>query len=168
MNNAHELDAKARFVKAARSFCDFAELPYAGDDREMHVVRRHLATLFDLGIALPYCTMYEYDPAPLPEDAWGEVFKRFGSLPVNYYGEVCDPLEVPADTAGLGDLADDLADTWRDLKRGLSLFDAGYEEDAAAYWYESFHIHWGEHVSSALRVVQYWCTRTAGNAHREP
>ncbi len=49
MNNAHELDAKARFVKAARSFCDFAEMPYAGDEREMHVVRRHLATLFDLG-----------------------------------------------------------------------------------------------------------------------
>ncbi len=167
MNNAHVRDVPTHFLHAARSFCAFAEAPYVGDEHEMYVVRRHLVTLFSLGLALPRCEIYQYDPAPLPEDAWAGVFKRFGSLPVQYYGQVCNPLEVPPGTVGLGDLADDLADTWGNLKEGLSLFDAGYEEDAAAYWFEHFHIHWGRHVSSALDIVQCWCNAAGWNAHRE-
>lgn len=145
------------FAIAVRGFCDWAQLatPDTTSKSEMLLARRHLSTLFTMAVDLPQCEC-EWADSTLTDDDWTATFKRFGQLPVGYYGAICDPLEVPAGEAALGDLADDLADIWRDLKEGLILFDSGDREAASFRWQESFAIHWGDHAANALAVVHSW------------
>jgi hypothetical protein len=49
-------------------------------------------------------------------------------LPLNHYSTCFDPLIVPAEEPVVGSIPDDLADIWRDVKRGLALYEAGYVE----------------------------------------
>lgn len=51
-------------------------------------------------------------------------------------------------------LADDLADIWRDMKRGLLALDAGAAEDDVIWeWRFGFRTHWGRHATEALRAL---------------
>ena len=65
------------------------------------------------------------------------MFTRFSALPVNYYGECLHRLQIESGETCLGDLADDLADIWRDVKRGLEVFDAGDIEGATIEWHQA-------------------------------
>lgn len=96
------------------------------------------------------------EAAEISDDEWTKVFKRFRALPFNYYGEVFNPLIVPAEEPVVADLADDLADIWRDLKPGLQLFEAGHHSAAAWHWRFLFKIHWGHHAIGALYALHYW------------
>lgn len=156
-------DAIIRFAHAAREFCLWAEGTPAAGEIEMLIARRHLANLFALALDLPNIACDVNEPAKISHEAWTSIFKRFRVLPVNYYGHCFDPLQVPADEPTIGDLADDLADTWRDLKGGLDLYDAG-EVNAAAYaWREGFTIHWGRHAAGALYTLQCWAQEFGDN-----
>ncbi|QNA90194.1 DUF5063 domain-containing protein [Massilia sp. Dwa41.01b] len=148
------------FTLAVRQLCDWAQdaSPLGTPKSEMLAARRHLSVLYAMAVDLPRCEC-EWVERPLSHEEWSIVFKRFGTLPVGYYGSVCDPLEVPAGEAALGDLADDLADIWRDLKEGLLVFDDGHREAGVAVWQESFDTHWGEHAVNALGVIHYWLAR---------
>lgn len=145
------------FATAVRGFCDWAQssAPATTKKSEMLIARLHLSRLYAMAVELPQCES-EWTDSTLSLEEWKVVFQRFGQLPVGYYGSVYDPLEVLAGEASLGDLADDLADTWRDLKEGLMLFDAGDLLSAGSKWQESFTIHWGYHAAKALAVVQFW------------
>lgn len=151
------------FALAARQFCDWAECKSsAGTARsEMLVARRHLSSLLVMAVNLPQFECAWRD-STLTHDDWTETFERFGVLPVGYYGGVCDPLEVPAGDTALGDLADDLADIWRDLKEGLLLFDKGERNAGGFSWQDSFDTHWGQHAADALAVIQFWLTQNRG------
>jgi hypothetical protein len=148
------------FALAVRFYCDWASSPgTAGSAQsEMLTARRHLASLFAMAVNLPRyeCDWVEREPTDVE---WTKTFKRFGELPVGYYGNICNPLDVPAGEAALGDLADDLADIWRDLKEGLTIFEEGYRDAAGWQWLESFTIHWGEHAINALAVIHFWLGR---------
>ncbi len=52
-------------------------------------------------------------------------------------------------------LADDLADVYRDLKKGLDAFGRSDDNDHRAVedWKLFFVIHWGDHCASALRAL---------------
>lgn len=145
------------FAAAVRSYCDWAASTMATETAksEMLTARRHLSSLYAMAVNLPAYECDWVERAPT-KDEWSKTFNRFGELPVGYYGSICDPLEVPAGEAALGDLADDLADIWRDLRKGLTIFDEGYREAAGWQWQESFTIHWGEHAVNALAVIHFW------------
>jgi hypothetical protein len=145
-----------RFADAARDYCRWAEAAPSAAETDMLIARRHLASLTALALDLPDAACDANDPVPIPTEAWRSVFKRFGELPVNYYNNCIDPLHAVGAEPSLGDLADDLADIWRDLKGGLLLFDAGQAGAAACAWREGFAIHWGRHAASALFVLQCW------------
>jgi hypothetical protein len=81
-------------------------------------------------------------------------FRRFGSLPFNFYSECFNPLVVPAEEPVIADFADDLADIWRDVKPGLLLFRAG--DRAAGHWRFHFDVHWGHHATAAMYALQAW------------
>jgi hypothetical protein len=156
-------DAITHFASAAREYCLWAEA--APGETDMLVARRHLASLIAFALVLPDAAPDSKDPDAIPTDAWRAIFQRFGELPVNYYNNCVDPLHACGAEPSLGDLADDLADIWRDLKGGLVLFDAGHAIAAAFAWRESFITHWGRHASSALYIVQCWVQMQAtGNA----
>ena len=149
-------DATTRFANAARGYCLWAEAPPGACETDMLTARRHLASLIAFALDLPDTACDANDPRKISQEAWRSVFKRFGELPVNYYSNCVDPLHASGAESSLGDLADDLADIWRDLKSGLVLFDAGNVAAAAFAWREGFVIHWGRHAASALYVLQCW------------
>ena len=69
---------------------------------------------------------------------------------------------APADTTDertQGDLADDLADIYRDIKPGLTAWNTGddaYLEDIFYQWLQQGHIHhWGRHAVNAMRALHW-------------
>lgn len=153
----------SNFAESARAFCDWAEGDASSAEIEVETARRHLARLYALALGLPVADSDEAEPTEISGEAWKAVFKRFGCLPINYYSVCFNPLAVPAEEPCIGDLADDLADIWRDLKRGLSLFDSGHIEAAIFEWRDNFNIHWGRHAASALYVLQCWTLESGGD-----
>ena len=90
------------------------------------------------------------------QDDYRAIFQRFGSLPFNYSTECFDPIAVPAEEPVTADLADDLADIWRDVKAGLILYDQGERSAAGWQWVIQFSAHWGHHATAALYAIQSW------------
>jgi hypothetical protein len=83
-----------------------------------------------------------------------DVRRRFATLPFQYYSEVWNPIAVPAEADPIvGDLADDLADIYLDVKRGLLHLEHDHPFDAAFHWAFMFRVHWGRHATSALRAL---------------
>jgi len=150
------VETVARFAASARAYCAWVEGAAGTVTAEMASARRHLARLYAQALDLPQVECGDVDAPHLSHEAWQRVFRRFAALPLNYYW-TCDPLVLePAAAPTMGDLADDLADIWRDLKGGLALFDAGHVQAAAWEWREHFQIHWGRHAASALYVIECW------------
>lgn len=137
-------DAVARFVSAAERYCDLVETPSAAGDRAAFVlsVRSALAELLASGFALPDTEPSEIDLPEGPTQAeWTAAFTStqmtLGELPGGLEAYVSVP--------------DDLADVWRDLKRGLNALTAGTRwQDASWEWKFGLQAHWGKHAEDAL------------------
>lgn len=77
-------------------------------------------------------------------------------MPVSTYSDVFNPLK---DTEPVtSNLADDLADIYRDIKGGLVLFDSQHPIDAAWEWRFGFQTHWGHHLVGAQRAIHEYLT----------
>lgn len=77
------------------------------------------------------------------------------------YWEVFDPYEEAPLVCG--SLSDDLLDVYRDLRRGLLIYDAGKVGSAVWEWKFHFTNHWGDHAVDALRALQRAFMRFAGD-----
>ena len=86
-------------------------------------------------------------------DEHGHIYERASSLPFKHYGEVFDPIEVPPEEPVIGDIADDIADIYRDVSSGLNFYDNGLMADARWEWGFNFQNHWGEHATGAIRAL---------------
>src|SRR5438105_3678749 len=149
------------FVSAARSFIAWAESPASLDAHaEALAARRLVVTLIAAAIALPPDATPSLTAPTIPHDEYQVIYRRFGALPFNYYGECFNPLPVPAEEPVVADLADDLADIWRDVKGGLLLYDAGESESAVWHWSNHYSSHWGHHATAALYALQSWFSST--------
>lgn len=122
-------------------------------------IRQALANLYAAGLALDAeqdSTGWDDSPSVTQQD-WRRVYDNLTrSLPKHLYHEVLsDPFQIHDDPKlAIGDLADDLADTWRDMKIGLNAIEEGAAEAAALWhWKLLFDSHWGVHASSALGVL---------------
>jgi hypothetical protein len=108
--------------------------------------------VYAAGLALPKpesihgtsTEVQEPDPTETPGHWPG--FGRFDA-----YWEVLDPYVEEAILAG--SLSDDVLDVYRDLARGLELYQRGDVREAIWEW--SFHreVHWGAHAVDALRAL---------------
>lgn len=146
------------FAMLAHEFCTWAEAPPRDSQDELRCAQRLLSRLYASALELP-----EGDPVDAERPAEGALshdaaFRRFGALPVNMYA-TCDPLIVPCETPGVGDVADDLADIYADLHRGLAMYRAGDTDAAAREWSFHFRAHWGDHAVGALAALQAFATR---------
>jgi hypothetical protein len=152
--------ATARFAELARAYCQWAEGPPGTPLEEMLAARLHVARLYGQALELSDSLYWNGDAPEVTHEVWQAMFKRFGALAVNYYQECCEPFEFD-DEPDLctGDLADDLADIWRDIRSGLDVYDAGHVDGAVHEWREHFCIHWGRHAARALNITEYWISR---------
>jgi hypothetical protein len=145
------------FSKCAVEFRAWVEGPPGTETEEAACARRHLAALYAAALQLP--ERPPTSPRDLPPEREGmSRFRRFGSLPINYYG-AADPLVVPATELLVGDLADGLSDVWSDVRRGLELYEAGLVPEAGWSWRFDFETHWGAHAANALAALHAWHCR---------
>ena len=152
METTDRLDA---FFNTATAFCRWAEGESAAPDDEAETAFKLLGRLCVQVLEIP--PLFDEEDAPeLPHEEWLVVYKRFGSLPFNYYASYSEPHITSDPLPGTGDLADDLADIWRDLKGGLALYEKGNHAAAAWEWRNLYDIHWGRHATGALYALQCW------------
>lgn len=149
------MDRLEAFFHTATVFCIWAEGSPALPDEEAATAVSLLSRLYAQANELP--ELFDEEDAPrLSHEEWLVIYKRFGSLPFNFYAAYSDPHDVEDPTPGTGHLADDLADIWRDLKSGLALYEKGNHAAAVWEWRNSFNIHWGRHAAAALYALQCW------------
>lgn len=143
------------FFEIAKAFCLWSESPPGKPDDEVSTALQFVSRLYSLAFQLP-SDFHENEALSIPHEKWQIVFERFDSLPFNYYKTVVDPFELEREDICLGDVADDLADIWRDIKPGILLYESGNREAAGYEWRESFNIHWGQHAANAIWILQSW------------
>lgn len=157
-------DPTQNFATAARIFCSWVESPPGEPSSEVVVALRHLMRLYRAALELPE-RFEDFDAPRVSDEEWKVVFRRFGSLPFNYYAECFDPLTVPCEEPVVSDLADDLADIWRDIKAGLVLYETGHPDAAVWEWKQHFQFHWGITRSArCMRCIAGW-RRTRTKCH---
>jgi hypothetical protein len=143
------------FAEIAERYCAWAESPLGGGDEEMLTARRLLAELHRAAINLPDLGSSENVEVAVPAEKWAVVCRRFHQLPVNKYWDVFNPFEYEEPV--LNTLFDDLTDIYRDLKRGLLIYEQGKLTEAVWEWRFNFEGHWGAHLTGAQRAIHAYC-----------
>ena len=156
-----------RFIAVVKEYCAWAEGTPGSKSEEVETAIRLVANLYASALLLHSSLLDLPDPNPadnvddnyrISHSEWTAIHKRFGALPFNYYHVFSSPTKLktgrPEEAeAVIGDLADDLADIYRDLKEGLLLYENGRIAEAIWHWNHDFYAHWGEHASSALYAL---------------
>lgn len=133
-----------RFVRAAEQYCQLVEESPQARGREDFVwaLRVALAEALACGYALPEVDpSTEEPPGSRDLEDWKAVFRK-----VQVQME-----ELPGGAETTLVVADDLADVWRDLRRGLDGLASGARwEDVSWEWKFGLQTHWGKHAEDAL------------------
>lgn len=153
-----ELKTKVeRFAGIVRRYCVWAESEAGKINAEMQTAQQILAELFLNVLDLPDDELGdEFKLEDVSTEQWKVVRDRFRNLPVDGYWTIFDPSKTEDDEPVFGELSDDLADIYRDIKYGLSLFDAGHYSEAIWEWKFHFKFHWGRHLLNAQKVIYSW------------
>ena len=116
---------------------------------------RRVSALYSAALELPIPfamgtpdAVAEVDP---PLEA--QVTARVAGVKPQVYWEVFDPLHDPAEEPVVGSIADDIGDIYRDVARGLVLFELGERAEALWEWGFNFRTHWGAHATGAMRAL---------------
>lgn len=147
-----------RFAELSQAYCRWAE----GDpdpSTDLQTALRLLPELYAAALNLP-----DTEPGDRVAERMLEkskaVFRRFGSLPFQYYEEIFDPFEDTPVSPVTGDICDDLADIYLDLKEGLDLYQQGEVDTAVFSWRITFGFHWGRHLTGALNALHCFVTKS--------
>ena len=150
-------DPVEHFADIARKFCAWAEAQPAPEEIEVKTALRFLADLSSAIMATPHVGCGEdINQEGISDKEWKNIYSRFSSLPVNYYSVFFHPTKINEEEPVVGDLADDLADMYRDIKTGLWLYENKHITEAVWSWRNSFQNHWGRHATSALYALHTW------------
>ena len=145
----------AHFAVILRDYCNWLEGRPLTAEREHFEAMRLVSALYAGAIALPelrQCASADHDSPALLEPQRKAIMVRLKEFPFQYYWEIYDPILPKPEAPVCGDITDDLADIYYDLKPGLILFEAGHEMAAAWQWRCMFS-HWGDHATSAIRAL---------------
>ena len=148
--------AVERFVDTVRRYCALAEGAAGEPHQDIILVRQLLSELHFAAVNLPRVDLgdeEEQESEPISQEQWKQVYNRFNNLPLNGYWDVFDPLKEEEKEPLYNELADDLADIYRDVKEYLPLYEAGSISEAVWQWRFHFLIHWGQHLTGAQRAL---------------
>jgi hypothetical protein len=147
------------FLRVAREYVSWADHGMLSGS-ETAFCLQILARLYLAALSLPKSHGDEVESLPeVPMADEERVSKRFSSMPFQYYSEIFDPIEIPPGEPVMGDLCDDLVDIYADLRCGIEACEAGHVQAAVFWWRTSFGVHWGQHLTSALRALHCYETR---------
>jgi hypothetical protein len=154
-------DGLQNFADVARRYCAWCEGIPGDAETEARTAVELLVQLMR-AIAPVELGAGGGDAPGISNEDWQQMYARFASMPFRYYRAEFDPLNIDDTERGMGDVADDLADIWRDLKEGLSLYDVNDLAGAAWEWRFNFDHHWGRHTTSALYPLHCWLADNGG------
>jgi len=141
------------FAALASGFCAWCEAPSPEIDKEASAAS-WLARLYASALALPAVETESDDGLPdIPEDELDRARRQLASFNGWYYREFFDPDPTLEDDACMGDVGDDLLDTYKDIKAANILFEQGAVNEALWHWSFSHRIHWGRHAVGALLAL---------------
>ncbi len=161
-----------RFGLVARQFCAVVDSASTLDRTELLTkIYRILPKLIDEAIALPDVDLSDYEEqidrygkpvisvnvSTREQEETGRLYRYLKEKLGDWdaYHQVFDPTQ---DTEAIyGTLADDIADIYRDLKKGLDLSQAPRHqpEDSIWGWRVLFYSHWGKHAMDALLTIHF-------------
>lgn len=161
-----ESESFKQFLQEARVYCKYIEEEKETGNNFLKTIRFHLLNLYQYILKVHSIDIeYDYNSPGISN----EEYKRIESLispriPVDYYFEVFDPLDMEKHEPVCGSLIDDLSDIYRDIKDSINDYDTGKIEaieDAVFNFKESFESHWGNHLVSALKTIHWYiCTNS--------
>jgi hypothetical protein len=147
----------SRFADSVREYCAWVEGSPGDSESELFDVFRLLSRLQADAVILP-----DIDDEDLPEgDDIPDVslaqkkalVQRFETFPFRYYWEIFHPITPEPEEPVCGDIVDDFLDIYGDLKGALLAYDQGLRPQAVWHWRFTWGVHWGEHLTSALRAL---------------
>jgi hypothetical protein len=147
------------FLNTAREFCHLIEMSdWTNADTFMAAVHKTLVKLYSCGLELSLVDLNNFyaDTVELEEDVLNTALKNIqNNTAFQYYWTVLNPLELDMPSTGTGDLIDDLFDTYKDLKLGITYFEKveGYQEWAFWTFKMTFLNHWADHCVSAIQAT---------------
>ncbi len=158
--------AIVEFHTAAYEFCHLFQQKPTDKDQWCIQITMSLSRLYAAGHRLPEVNIENSVDIPaefdVSTDEWKAVYGFVSELLgwQKFYRAYFDPTEPIDDTEqepSIGDLADDLADIYRDIKPGLTTWDTNQDEFLTSIVFDwkspLFDTHWGLHAVSALHVL---------------
>lgn len=156
------------FVDAAYRFCRLFEESPERPNVWCKDVLSALSKLYAAALELPEVTIEGAPDVPdiydLAVKEWSSVYSLVSNQLKSqrfywHYFEPTDPVDEPAKECSMGDLADDLADIYRDVKPGLNIWGSEHDEFLPSALFDWSHVlletHWGIHAVSALPVLHF-------------
>ncbi|GAB6098106.1 DUF5063 domain-containing protein [Desulfatiferula olefinivorans] len=143
------------FAKIAEQYCSWTEALKNDDEVDLNELLLLLSLLFNYALSLPITDPDELDEETerLTNGEWKSIHEKYSPIEFQYYNEIFDPHDFENSVPVVGDLHDDLADIYRDIKPGVLLYQKGFTSSAVFEWQSSFGFHWGEHILSAMRAI---------------
>jgi len=155
----------ANFQMAAATFCRLLESTPSDKDTWAEQVLAVLSRLYACAHDLKPVDLDDAPDVPdsldVTDAQWRDVIRvvdaALGKQRMYWsYFDPSEPMESHQETV-CGDLADDLADIYRDIKPGLRAWESGedaYLPSIVFSWKEPlFASHWGVHAVSAMRAL---------------
>jgi hypothetical protein len=153
-----------KFRQAATQFCGLLEVDPDQHRLWIREVLMALADLYASANALSMLGPFEFsEDAPeqirIHHNQWKAVYDQVSrALPQRWYltfFDLTESLDLEQKPV-IGDLADDLADIYRDLKPGLLV--TSNQQNAVMVevvfdWQFSFQSHWGDHAVNAMKLL---------------
>ncbi len=150
--------AAAEFAQIAKGFCEWCEGSEFSVPADV-TASVWLARLHSAALALPEVDSQSEDGLPpIPEAIAARARLNLAAFDGFYYREYFNPAPSLTDASGIGDVGDDLADTYKDVRAGLLLYESGQPVEALWHWSFLHRVHWGRHVVGALFALQ--CARS--------
>jgi hypothetical protein len=152
MNPTHTGELNS-FAEVALGFCAWCEEPDLDAEREV-TAAAWLAKLYAAALLLPSVEPENSDGLPdLPAVELAKAQSNLAYFNGTYYRECFDPDPTLAEAPVIGDIGDDLLDTYKDIKAGCVLLNRGQPIEALWHWVFLHRIHWGHHAASALLAL---------------
>lgn len=150
------LPSEQNLVKAAMEFCAWAEsIPHDIDaDTNAKMALNLLSRIYVAALDVKQTgDGGDSEGMRISDERRKKVYESAGALPFNYYNAFFSPANLEETDPVVCDLADDIADIYRDLSEGISQYNQGHESDALWSLKQTFRIHWGRHAASAIYAL---------------
>jgi hypothetical protein len=142
------------FLEHAVGFCNWCEGESLGAHPKVMaavwLARLHAAAL----LLLEAEPENEYGLPDLPSAPLKQAERNLAPFAGWYYRTVFDPDPSNTEEPVMGDVGDDLLDTYKDVRAGCLLYERGQHSDALWHWSFLHRIHWSKHAVGALAALQ--------------